>query len=68
MLDSDAAPQPGWLENLIAPFADPEVMAVGGFTVLGYDDLLSQGLRSVVDFRPRRRAQQDRQAAQDPRQ
>jgi hypothetical protein len=42
MLDSDAAPQPGWLENLIAPFADPDIMAVGGFTVLGYDDLLSK--------------------------
>lgn len=42
MLDSDAAPQPGWLPNLLAPFADPEVMAVGGFTVLGYNDLLSR--------------------------
>src|SRR4051812_28838001 len=41
MLDSDAAPQPGWLEGLISPFADPEIMAVGGFTVLGYDDFLS---------------------------
>jgi hypothetical protein len=42
MLDSDAAPQPGWLENLLKPFADPEIMAVGGFTVLGYDDFLSK--------------------------
>lgn len=42
MLDSDAAPQPGWLENLIAPFADPEIVAVGGFTVLGHEDLLSR--------------------------
>ena len=42
MLDSDAAPQPGWLEGLIEPFADPEIMAVGGFTVLGYDDFLSK--------------------------
>ena len=42
MLDSDAAPQPGWLENLVTPFADPEMMAVGGFTVLGYDDFLSK--------------------------
>jgi hypothetical protein len=42
MLDSDAAPQPGWLENLIKPFADPEIVAVGGFTVLGYDDFLSK--------------------------
>ncbi|MEO7634185.1 MAG: glycosyltransferase, partial [Sphingomicrobium sp.] len=42
MLDSDAAPQPGWLEHLLAPFADPEIMAVGGFTVLGYEDFLSK--------------------------
>lgn len=42
MLDSDAAPQPGWLENLIKPFSDPETMAVGGFTVLAYDDFLSK--------------------------
>lgn len=42
MLDSDAAPQPGWLENLLAPFADPEIMAVGGFTVLGHEDFLSK--------------------------
>jgi hypothetical protein len=42
MLDSDASPQPGWLENILKPFADPSIMAVGGFTVLGYDDLLSK--------------------------
>ena len=42
MLDSDAAPQPGWLESLLEPFADPQIMAVGGFTVLGYEDLLSK--------------------------
>jgi hypothetical protein len=42
MLDSDAAPQLGWLENLLKPFDDPEIMAVGGFTVLGHEDLLSR--------------------------
>jgi hypothetical protein len=42
MLDSDAAPQPGWLENLLEPFSDPEIVAVGGFTVLGYEDFLSK--------------------------
>jgi hypothetical protein len=41
-LDSDAGPQPGWLDGLLKPFADPEVMAVGGFTVLGHEDLLSK--------------------------
>ena len=42
MLDSDAGPQPGWLEGLLAPFADPEMMVVGGFTTLGHEDLLSR--------------------------
>lgn len=42
MLDSDAAPQPGWLEGMIRPFADPTIMAVGGITILGHDDLLSR--------------------------
>lgn len=56
MLDSDAAPQPGWLENLLKPFADPEIMAVGGFTVLGYDDLLSKtfALGWIFDLRDER--------------
>ncbi|MEO8559625.1 MAG: glycosyltransferase, partial [Rhodospirillales bacterium] len=42
MVDSDAAPQPGWLPALLKPFADPAVMAVGGFTVLGYNNLVSK--------------------------
>lgn len=56
MLDSDAAPQPGWLENLLKPFADPDIMAVGGFTVLGYDDLLSKtfALSWIFDLREER--------------
>ena len=56
MLDSDAAPQPGWLENLLKPFADPKIMAVGGFTVLGYDDLLSKtfALSWIFDIREER--------------
>ena len=56
MLDSDAAPQPGWLENLIKPFADSKIMAVGGFTVLGYDDLLSKtfALGWIFDLREER--------------
>lgn len=56
MLDSDAAPQPGWLENLLKPFSDPKIMAVGGFTVLGYDDLLSKtfALSWIFDTREER--------------
>jgi len=42
ILDSDAAPQPNWLEGMLAPFDDPAIMAVGGITVLGYEDLLSR--------------------------
>lgn len=42
MVDSDAAPQPGWLENLLRPLADPKIMVVGGFTVLGHEDFLSR--------------------------
>lgn len=42
MVDSDAGPQPGWLDALLRPFADPEVMAVGGFTVLGHETLLDK--------------------------
>lgn len=44
MVDSDAAPEPGWLAGLLKPFDDPEVMAVGGFTVLGYNSFLSKVL------------------------
>jgi len=53
MLDSDAAPQPGWLPNLLAPFEDPEVMAVGGFTVLGCNDLLSRVMALIWIFHMR---------------
>lgn len=42
MLDSDAAPKSGWLESILKPFCDPEIVAVGGFTTLGHDDLLSR--------------------------
>lgn len=44
MLDSDAGPQPGWLDALLKPFQDPDVMAVGGFTVLGHEDFLSRAM------------------------
>ncbi len=36
MVDSDAAPEPGWLKNLLSPFSDESVMVVGGVTVLGF--------------------------------
>ena len=32
-LDDDATPEPDWLEHLVAPFADPGVVAVGGAAI-----------------------------------
>lgn len=32
-LDDDATPEPGWLDALLAPYADPDVVAVGGVAV-----------------------------------
>ncbi|HEU4429673.1 MAG TPA: glycosyltransferase [Myxococcota bacterium] len=42
LVDSDTAPQPGWLDALLAPFADPEVVAVAGFTTIAFHDLASR--------------------------
>lgn len=50
MLDTDAAPQPGWLENLVKPFADPKVMIVGGFTIMAHTDLLSKTMALIWLF------------------
>jgi Glycosyl transferase family 2 len=50
MLDSDTAPQPGWLPELLKPFAAPEVMAVGGFTTLGYNNLVSRVMALIWTF------------------
>lgn len=41
-IDSDAAPEPGWLHGLLGPFKDPSIMAVAGFTTLGHNDFLSR--------------------------
>ena len=41
-LDSDTVPEPGWLNALLAPFADPDLVGVNGFTWLSYDDFLSR--------------------------
>ena len=43
-LDSDAAPRPGWLRAMLTPFADQAVVAVGGITVLAYEDFFSRSL------------------------
>jgi hypothetical protein len=63
MLDSDAAPQPGWLKALLKPFSDPGIVAVGGFTVLGYDDFLSKtfALSWIFNLRDEREKTEKRQ-------
>ncbi|MFN3152593.1 glycosyltransferase family 2 protein [Bremerella sp.] len=43
-LDSDSVPQPGWLEAMLKPFADPQTVVAGGITCLGYDSLVSRTL------------------------
>lgn len=50
MLDSDAAPQPDWLSGLLQPFEDPEVMAVGGFTTLGHNNVVSRVMALIWTF------------------
>ena len=42
LVDCDTVPQPGWLAALLAPFADPEVVAVAGFTTVACDDFVSR--------------------------
>jgi hypothetical protein len=41
-LDSDAVPEDGWLNALVAPFDDPQVVAVNGHTYLGCSDFISR--------------------------
>jgi len=51
-LDDDAVPRPGWLAALLAPYADPTVVAVGGRIVLRFDATppawLSSALHSAL--------------------
>lgn len=37
-LDDDATPEPDWLQHLVAPFADPRVVAVGGAAIPRWDN------------------------------
>lgn len=47
-IDDDAVPEPRWLEYLVAPFADPKVMAAGGF-VRGRNGISWQSRANLVD-------------------
>jgi hypothetical protein len=41
-VDSDTGPLPGWYDAMLEPFTDPEVIGVGGMTLLGLDTLMSR--------------------------
>ena len=61
-IDDDAIPEPDWLDHLLAPYADPDVISVGGFirdpTGYGYQCKYTlvdrygnaQGYESAADF------------------
>ena len=49
-IDSDAAPQPGWVEAILAPFGDGEIQFVAGFTTLAHRDLLSRTMALIWIF------------------
>ena len=42
LLDCDVVPEEGWLRELLAPFADPEVAVVAGVTSLDTDGLFAK--------------------------
>ncbi|PSL18018.1 glycosyltransferase family 2 protein [Shimia abyssi] len=48
-IDDDAVPEPGWLHHLIAPFAEAEVAAAGGF-VRGRNGISMQWRARQVDY------------------
>lgn len=47
-IDDDAVPETGWLQHLVAPFADPDVAAAGGF-VRGRNGISWQWQAQSVD-------------------
>jgi len=49
-IDDDAVPEPQWLRHLVAPFANPDVAAAGGF-VLGRNGISFQWQSGTVDRR-----------------
>lgn len=59
-LDSDLEPEEGWLTTLLAPFADPSVTAVNGYTYLGHDGFLSRTLALTWMFPLRDDTERDR--------
>lgn len=49
-LDDDATAQPGWIAHLLAPYADPRVLGVGGRVVPRWDDARPAWLPEEFDW------------------
>ena len=49
-LDDDARPEPDWLEHLLAPYAEDEVLAVGGRAVPSWPDRRPDHLVPELDW------------------
>jgi hypothetical protein len=50
LLDSDAQPEPGWLQALLAPFQLADTICVNGYTYLGHSDFISRTLALIWVF------------------
>ncbi|MBL8583580.1 MAG: glycosyltransferase [Rhizobiaceae bacterium] len=50
LLDSDALAEPGWLDAMLAPFADPKTVVVNGHTFLHCDDFASRAFALIWFF------------------
>jgi|GEM_PF-883280 len=51
-VDDDAFAEPDWLDEIVAPYADPEVVGVGGRALNGIPDEAVTGLGSIGRFLP----------------
>ena len=49
-LDDDAMAEPGWIRHLLAPYADPLVLGVGGLVVPRWDDARPAWLPEEFDW------------------
>jgi len=50
ILDSDAVPQPLWLQNILEPFQNRSTVAVNGYTYLSYSDFISRTFALIWFF------------------
>jgi len=53
MLDSDTIPDDGWLINLLQPFDDSNVFAVGGLPYMTQDDIYGKAMALLWIFPPK---------------